>query len=167
MGCLTVRFKLNHLIYRAETSERTFSCSYISLRWTWIYLWRNCGSQHYWTLVNYCSYNLQGITNRENMGFFLQPMWSTIPHQRLIKPTHLAVINYVHLDYCKLMCLIQTTTEATISDTTFGNTIPVQDLGCHSSAAENSSLLRCGTMLEVLAHRVPRRSESSLFLCLI
>jgi hypothetical protein len=78
-----------------------------------------------------------------------------------------AVINYVNLDYCKLMCLMQTTTEGTISATTFGNTIPVQDLGCHSSVAEDSSLLRCGTMLGVLADRVTRRSEPSLFLCSI
>jgi hypothetical protein len=75
---------------------------------------------------------------------------------------HQAVINYVHLVYCKLMCLMQTNTEGTISATTFGNTIPVLDLGCHS-VAEDSSLLICGTMSGVLAHRVPRRSESSHF----
>jgi len=162
MGCLALRFKLNHVIY-----GRNFSCFYISLWWTWKYLWRNCSSQDYWTLVNYCGYNLQNITNGEKMFFFLQPMWSTTPHQGLIKPTHQAVINYVHLDYCKLMCLMQTTTEGTISATTFGKTIPVQDLDWHSSVAENSSLLRCGTMSGVLADRVPRRSESSLFLCSI
>jgi len=54
----------------AETSERTFSCFYISLWWTWIYFWRNCSSQDYWTLVNYRSYNLQDITNGEKVGFF-------------------------------------------------------------------------------------------------
>jgi len=33
------------------------------------------------------------------------------------------------------MCLMQTTTQSTISATTFGKTIPVQDLGWQSSVA--------------------------------
>jgi hypothetical protein len=58
---------------------------------------------------------------------------------------------------------MQTTMEGTISATTFGKTIPVQDLGWHSSVAEDSSLLRCGTMSRVLANRVPRRSNLHYF----
>jgi hypothetical protein len=41
--------------------------------------------------------------------------------------------------------------EGTTSAITLGNTSPVQDLGCHSSVAEDSSLLRRGTMSGVLA----------------